>query len=177
MSIKLNLTDKEKLAEILPKIFESSKITFKKIADDLLDDCKVKPKIDAALQSIRSMIPGNANNLILDILVRIYNLQSTGMKIEDIIFALDTMRLTIIDQSIKEAKLKMNTIDHSNITDALKQEINRCTDILEEYKHIGPAGKFGASMIELELKEANKTLDSQDIKKILSSYKELKDVE
>ena len=54
------------------------------------------------------------------------------------------------------------------------KEQARVRELLGEYKAIGPAGAFGALMIEQTLQRAEKAAISGDIIEILRSYKELK---
>ena len=66
------------------------------------------------------------------------------------------------------------TID--TLGDALPREQARAREVLGYYKEIGPAGKFGAVMIELALQRADKAVVSGDIVEMLKSYNELKEI-
>lgn len=57
------------------------------------------------------------------------------------------------------------------------KEQKRARELLERYKAIGPAGTFGAMMIEQALQRAEKAAISGDIVAILRSYEELKGLE
>lgn len=60
--------------------------------------------------------------------------------------------------------------------DALPQEQARVREVLGYYKEIGPAGAFGALMIEQALQRADKAVMSGDLVAMLAAYKELKEI-
>lgn len=51
----------------------------------------------------------------------------------------------------------------------------RVRELLTQYKAIGPAGMFGAAMIEQALRRADQAAISGDVVAILRSYQELKE--
>ena len=58
--------------------------------------------------------------------------------------------------------------------DKLPQEQARVRKLLTVYKEIGPAGAFGAVMIEQSLKEADEAVMSGDVVRMINAYEELK---
>jgi hypothetical protein len=50
-------------------------------------------------------------------------------------------------------------------------------EVLGEYKKIGPAGAFGAMMIEQTLKRADEAAMSGDVVAMLRAYEEMKGIE
>ncbi len=58
--------------------------------------------------------------------------------------------------------------------DELPREQARCRELLVAYKEIGPAGAFGAAMIEQSLREADQASISGDIVAMLRAYEKLK---
>lgn len=63
------------------------------------------------------------------------------------------------------------------VGDEFPKEQARVREVLGHYKEIGPAGAFGAAMIEAALKRADEAAMSGDIVAILRSYQELKGIE
>lgn len=61
--------------------------------------------------------------------------------------------------------------------DALPQEQARVREVLGYYKEIGPAGAFGAMMIEQALQRADRAAMSGDVVAMLAVYKELKEIQ
>lgn len=57
----------------------------------------------------------------------------------------------------------------------LEQE--RVRNILGHYKEIGPAGVFGAAMIENVLRRADKAAIEQDLSAMIACFKEMQAVE
>ena len=53
----------------------------------------------------------------------------------------------------------------------------RCRELLKVYRDLGPAGGFGAMMIEQALQRADRAIIGGDIVEILRSYEELKELE
>ena len=53
----------------------------------------------------------------------------------------------------------------------------RARDLLKQYRDIGPAGTFGALMIEQALQRADQAAMSGDVVAILRSYHELQGLE
>lgn len=50
----------------------------------------------------------------------------------------------------------------------------RARELLAEYKKLGPAGRFGAAVIEQTLKRADAAAISGDVVAVLAAYQELK---
>lgn len=63
----------------------------------------------------------------------------------------------------------------SSIGEDFPKEQARVRELLGVYKSIGPAGAFGAAMIERTLQRAEQAAISGDIVAVLRSYKELKE--
>lgn len=63
------------------------------------------------------------------------------------------------------------------LADALPKEMARVREVLGHYKAIGPAGTFGAAMIEQYLRAADAAVISGDVVKMLQAYKALQDIE
>lgn len=61
-----------------------------------------------------------------------------------------------------------------SLAEALPQEIERCQELLTAYKEIGPPGRFGATMIQNDIKEAIDSLASGDVVRMLRAYEALK---
>lgn len=61
--------------------------------------------------------------------------------------------------------------------ESLPEEQARVREVLGCYKEIGPAGAFGAVMIEAALHRADKAAMSGDIVAMLLAYNELKEIE
>lgn len=61
-----------------------------------------------------------------------------------------------------------------SVGEEFPKEQARVRELLGEYKAIGPAGAFGALIIEQTLQRAEKAAISGDIIAILQSYEELK---
>jgi hypothetical protein len=69
----------------------------------------------------------------------------------------------------------MNT-ETQTLADALPKEMARVREVLGHYKEIGPAGMFGAAMIEQDLLAADRAVMSGDVVAMLSSLKTLQDI-
>lgn len=67
-------------------------------------------------------------------------------------------------------------MDTLTLGEALPKEQARVREILEHYKAIGPAGIFGATIIEVALSEADKAIISGDIVKMIGAYNELREL-
>lgn len=59
-------------------------------------------------------------------------------------------------------------------TELPKEQI-RCRRLLVDYRSIGPAGEFGAMMIEAALRKADQAIISGDIVRMMRSYQELRE--
>lgn len=59
---------------------------------------------------------------------------------------------------------------------ALPREQARVREILGHYREIGPAGAFGATMIEQSLQKADKAVMSGDVVEMAAAYKDLQEI-
>lgn len=66
----------------------------------------------------------------------------------------------------------MNTLG-----DDFPKQQARVREVLGYYKEIGPAGAFGAAMIEATLRRADEAAISGDVVAMLRVYQELKEIE
>ena len=62
------------------------------------------------------------------------------------------------------------------IADALPKEMARVREVLGHYHEIGPAGMFGAAMIEQDLRAADRAVMSGDVVAMLRSLKTLQGI-
>ena len=69
------------------------------------------------------------------------------------------------------------TTKSETLADAFPKEQARVREILGMYKSIGPAGMFGAGMIEAELARADAAAASGDVVAMVRSYEALKTIE
>jgi hypothetical protein len=53
----------------------------------------------------------------------------------------------------------------------------RCRELLARYQEIGPAGAFGAAVIEATLKEADEAAISGDVVRMIAAFQKMKDHE
>ena len=60
-----------------------------------------------------------------------------------------------------------------NLVEGLSREIARCTELLQAYKEIGPAGAFAHTMISQEIERAQKAMGSGDIVEMMAALKAL----
>ena len=60
----------------------------------------------------------------------------------------------------------------TNIKDALPEEINRCKKISEHLAEI-PTEALSRTLLDREIKEAEKALESEDLAKIVKAYTKL----
>lgn len=67
--------------------------------------------------------------------------------------------------------------DTQTLADALPKEMSRVRTMLGYYKEIGPAGMFGAAMIEQDLRDADAAVMSGDLVAMLRAFKALKEIE
>lgn len=65
----------------------------------------------------------------------------------------------------------------SSVGEEFPKQQARVRTLLGHYKEIGPAGAFGAMMIEAALRRADEAAMSGDVVAILRSYQELKECE
>ncbi len=73
-----------------------------------------------------------------------------------------------------EAKAMSDKERTISVGEAFPLEQARVRELLSEYNLIGPAGMFGAAMLEQALQRADQAAISGDVTAILRSYKELK---
>lgn len=64
----------------------------------------------------------------------------------------------------------------STLGEDLPKEQARVRVVLGHYKEIGPAGVFGATMIEQTLQATDKAIISGDLVKMIKAYKDLKEI-
>jgi len=57
---------------------------------------------------------------------------------------------------------------------ALPKEIERCQELLSDYRAIGPAGDFGHAMISADIAAAHKAMIENDCVAMLKAYEALK---
>lgn len=62
------------------------------------------------------------------------------------------------------------------LADALPKEMARVREVLGHYREIGPAGAFGAAMIEQDLRAADRAVMSGDVVAMLRSMKTLQGI-
>jgi hypothetical protein len=62
------------------------------------------------------------------------------------------------------------------LADAIPAEQARVRKVLGYYQEIGPAGRFGAMMIESSLQAADRAVMSGDVVAMIAAYKDLKGV-
>ncbi len=65
----------------------------------------------------------------------------------------------------------------SSLGEQLPKEQARARELLAQYREIGPAGAFGAAMIEQALQRAAQAVMSGDVVAMLRAYEELKGLE
>lgn len=58
----------------------------------------------------------------------------------------------------------------------LPEEQARVREVLGHYKEIGPAGAFGAVMIEELLRKADEAVMSDDLVRMIAAYNDLKEI-
>lgn len=63
------------------------------------------------------------------------------------------------------------------LAEALPEECARVREVLAIYKSIGPAGMFGAAMIEQDLRAADRAMVSGDVVAMLAALKTLQEIE
>ena len=63
------------------------------------------------------------------------------------------------------------------IGDALPKEMARVREVLGHYREIGPAGVFGATFIELDLREADRAVMSGDVVAMIVALKKLQAID
>ncbi len=68
-------------------------------------------------------------------------------------------------------------VESESLGEAFPKELARVREVLGAYKQIGMPGMFGAAMIEGLLRVADQAVIEGDLPKMISVYKELKQVE
>ena len=64
-----------------------------------------------------------------------------------------------------------------SLAEALPVEQERVRTVLGYYKDIGPAGMFGATMIEASLKAADVAASGGDVVAMIQAYKDLQEIQ
>lgn len=64
----------------------------------------------------------------------------------------------------------------STLGDEYLKEQARVREVLGYYKEIGPAGMFGAMMIEQTLRKADEAALSGDIVQMIAAFQEMKEI-
>lgn len=70
--------------------------------------------------------------------------------------------------------MKEYEVRPTSVGEDFPREQARVRELLGVYKQIGPAGMFGAAMIEQALQRADQAAISGDVVAVLRSYQELK---
>jgi hypothetical protein len=60
-----------------------------------------------------------------------------------------------------------------SLGEALPEEQARCRELLVNYREIGPAGAFGAALIEAALREADQAVIEGDLVAMIRVYQHL----
>lgn len=64
----------------------------------------------------------------------------------------------------------------STLGELYPKEQARCREVLKLYREIGPAGTFGAAMIEATLREADEAAVSGDLARMILAYAAMKEI-
>lgn len=64
-----------------------------------------------------------------------------------------------------------------NLIEALQDELRRNRELVKIYKSIGPAGSFGATMIQSDMDEAEKAMAAGDVAFMIAWLKRLRENE
>ena len=75
-----------------------------------------------------------------------------------------------------QATLKGEDGPAEKLAEALPREMARVRKVLGHYREIGPAGMFGAAMIERDLRAADRAVMSGDVVAMLRSLETLKGI-
>ena len=75
-----------------------------------------------------------------------------------------------------QATLKGEDGPAETLAEALPREMARVREVLGHYREIGPAGMFGAAMIEQDLRAADRAVMSGDVVAMLRSLKTLQGI-
>jgi hypothetical protein len=68
-------------------------------------------------------------------------------------------------------------MSETSVGEDFPREMARVQELLQGYREIGPAGAFGAMMLEAALRRATEAQARGDVVAILRSYAELRDCE
>lgn len=66
--------------------------------------------------------------------------------------------------------------EHQTVGDALPAECARVREVLGHYREIGPAGMFGAMMIEQDLRAADAAMISGDVVAMIRALNALREI-
>lgn len=61
----------------------------------------------------------------------------------------------------------------ATLAEELPSEMERVRQVLKRYKALGPAGRFGAIMINHSLREAEKAIANGDVVAMMRAYRDL----
>lgn len=75
-----------------------------------------------------------------------------------------------------QATLKGEDGPAETLAETLPREMARVREVLGHYREIGPAGMFGAAMIEQDLRAADRAVMSGDVVAMLRSLKTLQGI-
>lgn len=64
-----------------------------------------------------------------------------------------------------------------NLIEGIQREQRRCRELLVGYKEIGPAGAFGAKMIQIDLDRSEEAIACGDTIEMMRAYKALQGVD
>ena len=64
-----------------------------------------------------------------------------------------------------------------NLVEGLNKELDRCRELVELYKAIGPAGTLGRMSIEASIKEGKEAMESGDTVRMVRAYARLEEHE
>ena len=64
----------------------------------------------------------------------------------------------------------------ANLIEEIQEQCKRCREVVLDYRSIGPAGMFGAAMIEADIRKAEAAIASGDVVEMIGAYKVLKEV-
>lgn len=62
-----------------------------------------------------------------------------------------------------------------NLIEGIQSQCQRVRAIVPHYRDIGPAGEFGALMLEAAIREGEAAIASGDVVRMLSAFKSLED--
>ena len=68
-------------------------------------------------------------------------------------------------------------VNLNSLGEALPKEQARVREVLGYYREVGPAGAFGALMIEASLAKADQAVMSGDVVAMLRAYEDLKSIQ